>query len=163
MSFVKHLVECNCVLPQYTNHKPTVFHKFVVFSLLDDTNKGKFIPGFAQCNNCGAIHKVTEVFKSKTIAKDSIGSLPKLEELKVGLNQELVSLVEEYKPEIHTWQEINHVVKNSLWGRTVILSKETVDETTTGKFLLIAGASLFKIDSFTVDTSGENEEDNDGW
>jgi hypothetical protein len=155
-SYVKHLVECNCILPQYLKYNPPVFHQFVVFSKFDEA--GSFIPSFAQCNNCGAIHKVTEVFKSRAIAKENVSFLPKAEEIKTGLNPDLVELVDQYNPEIHTWQEIQFIVDNDLWGKTVLLSKEEVEGITTGKFLLILGKSLFKIDSFSTD--GDNE-DND--
>lgn len=148
------MVECNCILPQYAKIKPPIFHKFIVFSEI--TDQGEFVPSFAKCNNCFAIHKIVEVFQSKTIAKENVSSLPKEEELKRGLNDELVSMVQEYDPEIHVWQEIDFIVKNRLWGKTVTLTKENVDGLITGKFLLIAGKNLFKIDSFTVD-GGEDE------
>ena len=153
-SYLKHLIECNCILPQFLKHNPPVFHKFIVFSVLDDD--GIFIPSFAQCNNCGAVHKVTEALTSKTISKDNISSLPKVQELKNGLSEKLIEIVEEYKPEIHTWQEIKFIVQNKLWGKTVILNKENIEGMITGKFLMIAGETLFKVDSFTLE-----EEDNE--
>ena len=33
---VKHLIQCHCVLPQYRNANPPMFHKFVTFSVVDD-------------------------------------------------------------------------------------------------------------------------------
>ena len=57
---VKHLVQCNCMLPQLKSK--SILHKFLVFSIVDDNNKVQV--KFAQCNNCNVIHKVTEVCKS---------------------------------------------------------------------------------------------------
>ena len=36
---IKHLIECNCVLPQYQNTKKPIFHKFTVFSIIDEDNQ----------------------------------------------------------------------------------------------------------------------------
>ena len=49
----KHLIECHCILPQYRRALNTVYHKFVVFSEIDDSDT--VVPKFAQCNNCGVI------------------------------------------------------------------------------------------------------------
>ncbi len=34
----KHLIECHCILPQYRRSSNTVYHKFVVFSVIDDSD-----------------------------------------------------------------------------------------------------------------------------
>ena len=59
---VRHLIECHCTLPQYRNANPPVYHKFVVFSVLDEDAIQKKL---VQCNNCGIIHKVVDLCKKK--------------------------------------------------------------------------------------------------
>ena len=47
--FIKHLVECNCVLPQYKDMDPTIFHKFIVFSEIK--KDGSVKQSYIKCNS----------------------------------------------------------------------------------------------------------------
>ena len=38
MAGIKHLIECHCMLPQYRNKKDRQYHKFVVFSIIDNAD-----------------------------------------------------------------------------------------------------------------------------
>lgn len=144
-TYVKHIVECNCVLPQFQNRHPVIFHKFVVFSVIEED---KFLPSFAQCNNCSGVHHVTEVNESRLVAKENTRNLPDEEEIKASLSTRLVGLIEKYKPELPTLQEIAFIFQEEMWGSIVVLSKEKEGNTVFGKTLMIAGPELFKIDSF---------------
>lgn len=64
---VKHLIQCNCILKQYENVEPPLFHKFIVFSVINEN--GSIKPSYAKCNNCGGLHKVTEVGVSEKLKK----------------------------------------------------------------------------------------------
>jgi hypothetical protein len=63
---VKHLVRCRCILPQFKDKPNPPAHQFAVFSVLDDQDVLKV--GFAQCNNCGIVHKVTDICLSENHA-----------------------------------------------------------------------------------------------
>ena len=65
MKGVKHLIQCHCILPQYKNSPEPIFHKFVVFSEIDEEDN--FVTKLAQCNNCGVIHKVVDACKSEIV------------------------------------------------------------------------------------------------
>ena len=65
MTGVLHLIECHCCLPQYKNSKKPVYHKFKVFSILDDGDT--VISKHSQCNNCGVVHHVIDICKSEII------------------------------------------------------------------------------------------------
>ena len=152
-SYIKHLIECNCILPQFLKLNPIIFHKFVVFSQIKPN--GDFVPHYAKCNNCGAIHKVIEVQESQTIPKDSHPTIETLDEIKQSLkveNEKLVSMLETYEIELHTYQEIKFIFDNEDWGRSVILFKENLETKGeyAGKQLLIFSKSLFKIESFST-------------
>lgn len=153
-SYVKHLIECNCVLPQYKKKNPPIFHKFVVFSEFDE--EGQIVPSFAQCAHCGAIHKVFEVFRSKTLPKETLGSLPSVKEIAMSLPENIVDLLNTYKCDLVSYQEVEWIFKNEAWGRQVILSKDETDGILTGKFLLILSPTFFKVDSFTEEMT-DNE------
>ena len=77
MKGVKHLVQCHCILPQYKNAKDPVFHKFTVFSVIDDSDT--VVSKYAECNNCGAAHKVYDICKSEiVVGKDEVRSYLKI-------------------------------------------------------------------------------------
>ncbi len=145
--YIKHAIECNCILPQYVHHKPTVFHKFVVFSVIEED--GSVCPSYAECNNCGAVHRVKEVGRSVQIAREMSRALPKIEELKLTIPASVVAVLESYRCDLPTWQEVRFIYDEGAWGRSVILSKETDDDVVVGKFLLIISREIYKIDTFS--------------
>lgn len=145
-TYIKHLVECICSLPQFKTSTHKLFHKFVVFSELDE-NTG-FIPSVVECNNCGVAHKVTEVGRS-TRMLDNIGLTVTKQDLKVGLPEKLVGVLELYRCELPTWQEARFITDNELWGRGFILTKETTrDGSTVGKTLMMYSPTKLKIETF---------------
>lgn len=151
--FIKHTIECNCVLPQYKNIVPIVFHKFIVFSIINED--GSIKPSYASCNNCGAIHKIIEVGQSIQTQKESTPLLLTINEIKTQLPEGIVKLLESYKCDITTWQEVKFIIEEQKWGRTVILTKENDGEYFVGKYILILGKELYKVDSFSTE---ENEQ-----
>ena len=85
---IKHLIECHCILPQYRGRKETVFHKFVVFSIVDASDT--CIPKYVQCNNCSAVHKVYDICKSEIIpGRDELKTVVSIEEVKFGMNSDV--------------------------------------------------------------------------
>ena len=88
--YIKHVVECKCILPQYRTADPPVFHKFLVFSeILED---GSFKDSYAQCNNCGVIHRVIEVSRSRILKKEDMPALLGEEDYRVYLGKRLYNL-----------------------------------------------------------------------
>ena len=77
---IKHLITCNCILQQYQEVEPTVFHQFIVFSIINQD--GSIKPCYAKCNNCNAIHKVIEVNVSERLKKEDSPLVPDVEEIK---------------------------------------------------------------------------------
>ena len=79
---VKHLVQCRCVLPQFKHaHKP-IQHQFVVFSVIND--EGNVESKFAQCPNCGLIHKVVDVNNSEIMhGRENMGALITIDDVKL--------------------------------------------------------------------------------
>jgi len=152
-SSIKHLVECNCILPQFLRVTPTVFHRFVVFSIIDPDGSVK--PSYAECNNCGAIHRVREVGKSAQIAKESTLSLPKISELRTAIPEDMAKILESYKCDITTWQELKFILDEKDWGKSVILAKEEDQDMVVGKVLVVLGTTLFKVETFSVGDGDE--------
>ena len=145
--YVKHLVECKCILPQYKRMDEPPFHKFIVFSALEEET-AKVKPSYAQCPNCGAIHRVNEVGLSKILNKDSVRSMQTIEDVKMSMPQKMASILERHDCDLPTWQEVQFILENEMWGRTVILAKEREGDLIFGKAMTILSPSMQKIESF---------------
>lgn len=147
MDFIKHLVECKCILPQFKDKQPPLYHSFIVFSVIEDD--GSVQMSFAQCPNCNLIHKVTEIGVSTLLRKEEMPSIMTIDEIKSSLPESLIKLIQNYDLSLPTWQEINFIMEHELWGqKPVILTKEVVEGTTSGKYLAILGKELFSIKQF---------------
>lgn len=149
--YIKHLIECRCFLAQFRSWEEPPNHKFIVFSELDD--HGDIKPSYAQCNNCGIIHKVGEVGNSITIKKEEMRSLETIKDISNDLPEWLSSLLDEYKCELHVYQEARFIYNNEMWGRFIVLSREREDELVIGKLCQILGKNLHKIEMFEIDES----------
>lgn len=144
---IRHLIECNCILPQYKKRKNPVWHKFPVFSIVD--LKDKVLEKIAQCNNCGIVHKVTEIGVSEITKKENIKSIRTISDIKYGLPESFVGLLEQHKCDISTWEEIEFILEEERWGSFVVLSQEDVDLNIHGKMMIIKGPSFTKVESFS--------------
>jgi len=151
--YTKHMIECNCVHPMFKAAEPPVFHKFIVFSEMD-SNTFDVKPSYCQCNNCGAIHKITTIGKSTTLKKEESSAVESIDEIKFSLPNHIRTIIEKYNCPLHIWQEAKFIYENQLWGRFIILSKEKDSPEATvfyGKYLIIISSSLIKIESFQHD------------
>ena len=148
MKGTKHILECHCILPQYRELKNPVYHKFVVFSEIDESDT--VISRNAQCNNCGTIHKVYDICKSEIAAgKDESASVEKKEDISLSLPKQIVELMETYSLEICDYQMARHILENKVWNSTIVLSLEREGEKTSGKILKFLAADRFRVESFS--------------
>jgi hypothetical protein len=147
MQGIKHLISCRCTLPQYKD--AAIFHKFIVFSVVDDTDN--VVPKMAQCNNCGVIHKVIDLCKSDILnGNESAVTLPSIDDIKICLPERLISILEKYNAiELATWEATKFIVDNQRWGDFIVLATEIIDGSKTIKILRILGNNLFNIESIT--------------
>lgn len=145
--YVKHLISCKCILPQFRKMQEPPFHKFIVFSELDEN--AMVVPSFSQCPNCGVVHKVKEVGISEILKKEDLRSVLSTEELKSALPEKLQNDLTGYELESYQLQEILFILENKLWGRSVILTKETSDGLTAGKYIQLISDNLWKFSNFT--------------
>jgi hypothetical protein len=146
ITYAKHLVECKCVLPQFKKMENPPWHKFIVFSEIDENGACKM--SYAQCTNCNAIHKVVEIGLSQILNKDTMRTLPTIDDIKNDIPSWLSSLLERHECDLPTWQEAKFVYENQLWGTPVILVKERDGDEVMGKYVLILGEALHKIENF---------------
>ena len=143
----KHLVKCRCVLPQYKNLPLPIQHKFVVFSQISDNED--VIVKYAQCNNCGIIHRITNICVSEIVSgKDHMNSLISIDDIRATLPTNFIQVLEASSADLATWEAVQFIVENKKWGEFVVLSSEFDDGETCGKYIRIFGETLCKIETF---------------
>lgn len=146
----KHLLTCRCILQQYKSLKHPPFHKFVVFSVLDDADVVQ--KKFVQCNNCGIIHKITDLCKSTIIqSKENMNSLITIDDIKPSISSQLTKILEISQADLPTFEAAQYVVENKQWGDIVILTSETSDDSKNIKYIRILGENLFKVETHIKD------------
>jgi len=134
-------------LPQFKRVTNPPDHQFVVFSTVndDDTINVKF----AQCNNCGIVHKVTDICRSEIVARESMGSIKTISDIKLGFSTDLANLLEANNAELHAWEHAQFIIENKLWGDFIVLSTDEEAGLREGKYVRILGENMFKVDTFT--------------
>ena len=146
---IKHLIQCHCILPQFRNKKDPTFHKFTVFSLVDeesDTVETKY----AACNNCGAMHKIYDLCKSEmVVGKEDLPSVPKREDFKLSLPSDLFDVLTSYEREVCDFEMAQYIIDYEQWNSFIILSKDEIEGNTQGKLIKFLSPERFRIESYT--------------
>jgi hypothetical protein len=145
----QHLIQCHCVLPQYRGRKDPVYHKFAVFSIIDESDT--VVPKFVQCNNCGVIHKVFDICKSEIITgKDEMRNTAKIDDFKFGIPNDLINLLTTYNCDLNIWEHVYFSLVNENWGSKIVLTRETINDETTGKILTIKSNKQFVVEDYIL-------------
>ena len=146
MKGLKHLIQCHCVLPQYRGKPEPLFHKFAVFSAIDQ--EGTTIPKFSQCNNCGAIHKVIDICKSEIVhGVDESAAILTITDIKTSIPTSISKIIESHNCSYATWEHVKFIIDNCLWEETVVLSRETIGDASHIKILKIKDQNNYKIET----------------
>jgi hypothetical protein len=147
---IKHQINCRCILhtQKHLGKNASPF-SFVVFSVINDDETVQ--EKYAQCPNCGVIHRVFDVCKSDIVnSEDNISVLSK-EDIKLMIPTEMSNLLTSYDCDISTWEMISWIFANKVWGEKIILTRKlTKENTTVGKYLLINAQNEFKIEPFEI-------------
>ena len=153
----KHLVECNCILPQYKDKLTPVFHQFQVFSLIDEN--GNFVESNVQCDNCGIIHRVIEMCKSELlIGKETSKAVETIKDVQHFLPKHVISILEDYHCEIADYQYIKYCIEtNSLENFIILTREQEEDGTIVGKILKYKGNDKFAIEPYLINKEIKNE------
>jgi hypothetical protein len=145
----KHLITCRCILKQFEKLEDPPLHQFMVFSIVDDDDS--VIPKYAQCNNCGIIHKVIDLCRSEIIKKEGSESILTIDDIKISFDERLVSTLERYGCDLPTWEAVQFIIDNERWGENVTISREEVDNGINIKNIRIMGNKIFKIENHVID------------
>jgi len=138
--YLKHLVECQCILQIYKKSTVPVYHKFQVFSEVDTS--GNIVEKYVACNNCEIIHFVKEACKSEILwGKEGLKSyVTSKEDIKFNLLNEnlqsIVELLEKSNCDISTWEQVQFVFENKINNDAIVFEKETINDNISYKYLL---------------------------
>jgi hypothetical protein len=136
MKGVKHLVQCHCVLPQFRGADPPIFHKFIVFSVIDDSDS--VVEKVSKCPNCDALHRVTEVGKSEIVhGKDGSSAAMDIEDIKSQLPTSIASILDRHKVDEATYEQALFYVNTYNSDDPIVLAKERLEGKATIKAMWI--------------------------
>lgn len=134
MKTITHMLQCHCILPQYRDYPEPVFHKFIVFGVLDDSDT--LLSKYAACNNCGAIHKVYDVCQSEIILnKEDTGSLLSVDDMRLSIPDDILGVLDSYNCEPYVFEHVCYVLKNKAFSESITLTKDFMEGEVVGKRL----------------------------
>ena len=147
MKGIKHLIECHCVLPQYRKVENPPYHRFIVFSLIDDSET--IIPKHAKCNNCGVVHNVIDVCKSEVLLGQEVGAVMTKSDCGMMLPSGVKQMLETYNCEVPDWEHALYILQNEKWGDFIIIHREETEQgDLTGKILKFNGPGNYRLEPF---------------
>jgi hypothetical protein len=137
--YIKHLIDCHCILSIYKNRTKPVYHKFTVFSELKEDNiKEKYV----LCNNCDIVHKIIDVNKSeiKWGSEGYRSLVTTREDIKFNLESQgldrLVTILEVNNIDLSDWEYVEYLLENNLEGK-VVLDKKEIENSINYKYVEI--------------------------
>ena len=149
MPGIKHLIECHCVLKLYKGKSKPVYHKFPVYSKIDENDV--VIPKLSKCNNCDTMHYIYDVCKSEIRAgKDQSDVTSSLSELSLMLPERLSNALIKLETDMSNWEHIIDIIEEKRWGEVVVLRRDIIDEKQHVKTIEIQSESIFKIKSEVI-------------
>ena len=152
----KHFIECRCVLPQFQDSNNIVFHQFVVFSTCDvnDIIDGDieaeptidFHETVVACQNCNLLHRVTNFCKSIIINEDDNSVAVNVDDVKVGMPDDLISVLESYSCDLATYEEAKFAYAAAV-HRVILLRKTRVKDNMLVKCLIMNAGGRYTIET----------------
>ena len=146
MHGVKHLIQCHCVLPQYRGRSEPFFHKFAVFSMIDEEDN--VVPKFAQCNNCQAVHKVVDICKSEIVpGVDESSAILTINDIRPSIPENFCKVMDKHACDQASWEQLKFIFENKVWGESIIVSREILGDSTQIKLLRINDKENFALET----------------
>jgi len=140
------LIQCHCVLPQYRGRKEPFFHKFTVFSIVQDDET--VLPKFSQCNNCQVIHKVMDLCKSEIVpGVDESNAILTINDIKASVPEKFCKVMNNHQCDQASWEHLKFILENQIWGESIIISRETLGDSTQLKLLRVNDQNNYVLES----------------
>lgn len=149
MPGLKHLIECHCTLKLYDTENKLVNHKFPVYSKIDED--GSIVHKIVKCNNCEALHRVTDVCTSELVAgKDQTNVTETIDEISLSLPDKLINILAKLECDISCYEHCLDIIEEERWGEFVVLRRDIIDEKENLKMILILSENKYKIQTKTI-------------
>ena len=149
MPGIKHLIQCHCILPQYRKMKDPLFHKFIVYSKINI--RGEIEEKIAKCNNCNIYHKVNEICKSELLQDyDGINFIISIDDIEDQLPDNISKVLKKNNCDLPTWENILDIYQSSIFDVPVVISRNTIENSTYVKSLTFIDKGNIKIDSNVI-------------
>ena len=142
------MVECHCILPQFRTHPNPPFHKFIVFSMIDDGDT--VIKKHAKCNNCGVMHDVFDIGKSQVLAGQEAGAVLEIKDIELMMPSSLSDILKSYNCDLPIWEHVLFILQNDLWGTDVILTRDSEGDSISGKVLKFVTNGNYQIYPYSM-------------
>ncbi len=150
MQGFKHLIQCRCILPTLKNKPGAPLHKFVVFSVIDDSDT--FIKKIVNCNNCGVTHNVIGPCQSEIVqGKEMSRAALTIEDLSLMLPEGVVGLLKSHEKTLPDYEHAKFIIDNEMVGDFITLSSEIAEGKRMGKVLHYKGEGKFIIEPYQID------------
>jgi hypothetical protein len=92
---------------------------------------------------------VIDICKSEIIAgKEESHAIVTKDDIKLSMNQTLATILEKYNVDISDWEYAQYVHEHKLWGNFLVLTQENDENYKRGKYLVILGENLFKVEPY---------------
>lgn len=104
---------------------------------------------FAQCPNCGLVHRVTEIGVSEIVTgREDMVSIVSIDDIRASLPERLVDILTVNGADLPSWEAARFIYENAQWGGYVTLSTDVEGDVRQGKYVRILGTNLFSVDTF---------------
>ena len=143
MKGYKHIVECHCILPQFRNRDNAPWHKFIVFSIIDEGDT--VVPKHAKCNNCGVVHNVFDIGKSEVLQGQETGAVMEIEDVKMMMPDSVSRMLVTYNCDVATWENALFVLQNNKFPSSIVLERKEESGIISGKILDMKGYNMYSI------------------
>ena len=149
MPGIKHTIACRCILTQFRNRKNPPVHQFVVFSEIKDDDS--ILSTHVSCNNCGIIHKITDLCKSEIIENSEDSPVVTKSDVRISINTDVREILDSYDVDLPTYQYARWIMESESWGEQIILTKKELEDRVEGKYLVFKGPGQYRINTFLED------------
>tara|TARA_R110000824_G_scaffold357562_3_gene545088 strand:- start:3013 stop:3498 length:486 start_codon:yes stop_codon:yes gene_type:complete len=144
---IKHLIQCHCVLPQYRKRKNPLYHKFTVFSIIDEFDQVK--NKLSQCNNCDIVHNVYDICRSEIITgMEESRTIKSIAHIIPHILQSVAEILTENDCDLATWEQAHFFIENEIYDLPIVLAEEKVGGNTSIKALVLEKGNKVKVESF---------------
>lgn len=129
---IYHTIQCTCIVNQFKRRTNPPLHEFFVFSVIENDI---LYESFVACNNCGLIHKVTDLNTSTITGKEDSPRVKQLDDIKLMIPKNVIEIIAKYDLPKHIYEHILYIYEEKAWGERILLQSEIEEKYIYCKYL----------------------------